>query len=216
MTTVHAKDITQMPVSDLIPYDRNPNIHSNEQIVQLANSIREWGFTIPILIDEKEVVLAGHGRLFAAKSLGMETVPCIIAKGWSDPQKKAYVIADNKLALNSGWDEELLKIEMGALDNLGFDLSVLGFNEVELSGLYLDVNAESFSDSFELDDGDKPPFQQITFTLADEQAKIIKEVLVKVKASEQFSEVDTHGNENSNGNLLFTLITQSQWAEQKT
>jgi ParB-like chromosome segregation protein Spo0J len=151
MTTVHAKDITQMPVSDLIPYDRNPNIHSNEQIVQLANSIREWGFTIPILIDEKEVVLAGHGRLFAAKSLGMETVPCIIAKGWSDPQKKAYVIADNKLSEGSEWDSSLYFSELKEINSSGFNLSLIGFDDnvsldfepnLDPSTSYTDVNAD--------------------------------------------------------------------------
>mgnify|MGYP003644743566 CR=1 FL=1 len=209
-------EIKYIKTDELTVYANNTRTHSEEQVGQLAKSIEKFGFTNPILIDGERQIIAGHGRLLAAKKMLMDEVPCIVLDHLNEDERKAYVIADNKLALNSGWDEELLKIEMGALDNLGFDLSVLGFNEVELSGLYLDVNAESFSDSFELDDGDKPPFQQITFTLADEQAKIIKEVLVKVKASEQFSEVDTHGNENSNGNLLFTLITQSQWAEQKT
>tara|TARA_R110002050_G_scaffold115925_3_gene232253 strand:+ start:4716 stop:5294 length:579 start_codon:yes stop_codon:yes gene_type:complete len=129
MTTIHAKDVKQMPVDELIPYDRNPNIHSSEQIIQLANSIREWGFTVPILIDEKEVVLAGHGRLFAAKSLNMETVPCITATGWSDAQKKAYVIADNKLSEGSEWDTALYFAELKEINSSGFDLSLIGFDE---------------------------------------------------------------------------------------
>ena len=129
MTTIHAKDVKQMPVDELIPYDRNPNIHSSEQIIQLANSIREWGFTVPILIDEKEVVLAGHGRLFAAKSLNMEKVPCITATGWSDAQKKAYVIADNKLSEGSEWDSSLYFAELKEINNSGFDLSLIGFDE---------------------------------------------------------------------------------------
>ncbi|MGI9398587.1 MAG: ParB/Srx family N-terminal domain-containing protein [Paracoccaceae bacterium] len=129
MTTIHAKDVKQMPVDELIPYDRNPNIHSSEQIIQLANSIREWGFTVPILIDEKEVVLAGHGRLFAAKSLNMKTVPCITATGWSDAQKKAYVIADNKLSEGSEWDSSLYFAELKEINNSGFDLSLIGFDE---------------------------------------------------------------------------------------
>ncbi len=129
MTTIHAKDVKQMPVDELIPYDRNPNIHSSEQIIQLANSIREWGFTVPILIDEKEVVLAGHGRLFAAKSLNMETVPCITATGWSDAQKKAYVIADNKLSEGSEWDSSLYFAELKEINSSGFDLSLIGFDE---------------------------------------------------------------------------------------
>ena len=129
MTIVHAKEVKQMLVDDLIPYDRNPNIHSSEQIIQLANSIREWGFTVPILIDENEVVLAGHGRLFAAKSIGLEKVPCITAKGWSDSQKKAYVIADNKLSEGSEWDSALYFSELKEINNSGFDLSLIGFDE---------------------------------------------------------------------------------------
>ncbi len=129
MTTIHAKDMTEVPVDDLIPYDRNPNIHSNEQIIQLANSIREWGFTVPILIDENQVVLAGHGRLFAAKSLSMETVPCITARGWSDTQKKAYVIADNKLSEGSEWDSSLYFSELKEINSSGFSLDLIGFDE---------------------------------------------------------------------------------------
>lgn len=209
-------EIKYIKTSELTVYVNNTRTHSEEQVGQLVNSIKKFGFTNPLLIDGERQIIAGHGRLLAAKKMQMEEVPCIVLDHLNEEERKAYVIADNKLALNAGWDEELLKIEMGALDNLGFDLSVLGFSGDELSGLYLDVNAESFSDSFELDDGDKPPYQQITFTLADEQANVVKEVLAKVKTSEEFSVVETHGNENSNGNLLFTLITQSQWAEQKT
>jgi hypothetical protein len=203
-------------ITELSVYEKNTRTHSAEQVEQLANSITEFGFTNPLLIDGERQIIAGHGRLLAAEKLAMVEVPCIVIDHLSEEQRKAYVIADNKLALNAGWDEELLKLELGALDDFGFDLTLVGFDKDELSGLFLDVNAESFSDSFELDDGDKPPYQQITFTLADEQANIIKEVLAKVKTSEEFSVVETHGNENSNGNLLFTLITQSQWAEQKT
>ena len=154
MTTIHAKDMTEVPVDDLIPYDRNPNIHSNEQIIQLANSIREWGFTVPILIDEKQVVLAGHGRLFAAKSLGMETVPCITAKGWSDTQKKAYVIADNKLSEGSEWDSSLYFAELKEINSSGFSLDLIGFDEnisldfepnMNPTTSYSDINAGDIS-----------------------------------------------------------------------
>jgi hypothetical protein len=130
----------------------------------------------------------------------------------TEAQRKAYVIADNKLALNAGWDEDLLKLELGALDSLGFDLSITGFSEDELSGLL--INEDAFGEGFELDDGDKSPFQQITFTLADEQAEAIKSILKEVKKTDSFSTVETYGNENSNGNLLYSLV--KQWAEQKT
>ena len=154
MTTIHAKDMTEVAVDNLIPYDRNPNIHSNEQIIQIANSIREWGFTVPILIDEKQVVLAGHGRLFAAKSLGMETVPCITAKGWSDTQKKAYVIADNKLSEGSEWDSSLYFSELKEINSSGFSLDLIGFDEnisldfepnMNPTTSYSDVNAGDIS-----------------------------------------------------------------------
>tara|TARA_R100000935_G_scaffold4073_1_gene9906 strand:- start:7538 stop:8116 length:579 start_codon:yes stop_codon:yes gene_type:complete len=154
MTTIHAKDMTEVAVDSLIPYDRNPNIHSNEQIIQIANSIREWGFTVPILIDEKQVVLAGHGRLFAAKSLGMETVPCITAKGWSDTQKKAYVIADNKLSEGSEWDSSLYFAELKEINSSGFSLDLIGFDEnisldfepnMNPTTSYSDINAGDIS-----------------------------------------------------------------------
>ena len=99
-----AKEIEQIAVDDLIPYDRNPKIHPDTQVKQLANSVREWGWTMPILVDENTQVIAGHGRLFAAKELEMQEVPCIRATGWTEQQKKAYVIADNKLAENGEWD----------------------------------------------------------------------------------------------------------------
>jgi len=129
MTDIHAKEVTQKPVDDLIPYDRNPNMHPTAQITQLANSIREWGFTVPIIIDEAGTVLAGHGRLFAAKSLGMESVPCVTARGWSDSQKKAYVIADNKLSEGSEWDSSLYFAELKEINESGFDLGLIGFDE---------------------------------------------------------------------------------------
>ena len=209
-------EIKYIKTSELSVYANNTRTHSDEQVEQLVQSIKKFGFTNPILIDGERQIIAGHGRTLAATKMGMVDVPCIVLDHLNEDERKAYVIADNKLALNAGWDEDLLKIEMGALDSLGFDLSLLGFTGDELSGLFLDVNADTFSDSFELDDGDKPPYQQITFTLADEQAKIIKEALLKLKSSEEFAVVETYGNENSNGNLLFTLVTQSQWVEQKT
>ena len=129
MTDIHAKEVTQKSVDDLIPYDRNPNMHPTAQITQLANSIREWGFTVPIIIDEEGTVLAGHGRLFAAKSLGMESVPCVTARGWSDSQKKAYVIADNKLSEGSEWDSSLYFAELKEINESGFDLGLIGFDE---------------------------------------------------------------------------------------
>ncbi len=124
-----AWNITRYKVDDLIPYERNPRIHPQSQIDQLAQSIREWGWTMPILIDESANVIAGHGRLFAAQELNIDEVPCITASGWSDQQKKAYVIADNKLTESASWDDGLYFSELKALQSSGFDLSLVGFDE---------------------------------------------------------------------------------------
>jgi len=123
------------PLDALIPYARNPRTHSERQVAEIAASIREFGWTNPILVDGENGIIAGHGRLLAARQLGMAEVPVIELAGLSEAQKRAYVIADNKLALNAGWDTELLQLELGELDALGFDLSLTGFGDMELAGL---------------------------------------------------------------------------------
>lgn len=115
-------------VDDLIPYVNNSRTHSDEQITQVASSIKEFGFTNPILIDEDNGIIAGHGRLLASKKLNLDEVPCIVLSGLSEAQRKAYVIADNQLALNSDWDMEKLKIEVETLEGMEFDLSTLGLD----------------------------------------------------------------------------------------
>jgi len=120
--------IEYVATDDLIPYINNSRTHSESQIKQIAASIREFGFTNPILIDEGGSVIAGHGRLVAAELLDLGEVPTITLEGLTEAQRKAYVIADNKLALNSGWDDELLKIEIETLKNLDFDLDILGWS----------------------------------------------------------------------------------------
>lgn len=126
--------------SDLIPYVNNSRTHSDEQVTQVASSIREFGFTNPLLIDEQGGIIAGHGRLMAANKLGLEQVPTITLVGLTEAQRKAYVIADNKLALNSGWDNELLSLEIAQLGDMGFDIDLLGFDADELAELQLDVD----------------------------------------------------------------------------
>lgn len=128
-------EIILKKVKDLIPYVNNSRTHSEEQVNQICASIKEFGFTNPLLIDEKDSIIAGHGRLMASKKLGMEEVPCIVLKGLTEAQKKAYIIADNKMALNAGWDEELLKIELENLKELDFDLDLTGFNVDELDDI---------------------------------------------------------------------------------
>lgn len=128
-------------VSALIPYARNSRTHSPEQIAQVAASIREWGWTNPVLIDEAGQIIAGHGRVLAAQQLGIAEIPVIVATGWTKAQKQAYVLADNKLALNAGWDSDLLKVELGELKIEGFDLGLTGFSEIELGSLLADATA---------------------------------------------------------------------------
>lgn len=118
--------------NDLIPYVNNSRTHSESQITQVASSIKEFGFTNPILIDGENGIIAGHGRLLAALKLDINEVPTITLHGLTDAQRKAYVIADNQLALNSGWDLDILKIEMDGLSELDFNLDILGFDNDQL------------------------------------------------------------------------------------
>lgn len=127
-----ADKVEQWPIEKLVPYAKNSRTHSEDQIAQLAASIKEWGFTSAILVDEDGGIIAGHGRVMAARKLGMAQVPVMVAAGWSDAQKRAYVIADNKLALNAGWDNELLALELGELGDAGFDLELTGFTDEEI------------------------------------------------------------------------------------
>jgi hypothetical protein len=135
-------EVIYRKTDDIIPYVSNSRTHSEAQIAQIAASVREFGFTNPILIDEEGGVIAGHGRIMAARKLGMAEVPTITLEGLSKAQKRAYVIADNKLALNAGWDEETLKIEIEELADERFDLALTGFSQEELANLF-DEDTES-------------------------------------------------------------------------
>jgi DNA modification methylase len=127
--------ITQRKVDELIPYVRNSRTHSDEQVAQIAASIKEFGWTNPILVDGEGVIIAGHGRLLAARKLGFDEVPTIELRDLTEAQKKAYVIADNRLALNAGWDNEMLTLELGELAAEGYNLDLLGFDTKELDAL---------------------------------------------------------------------------------
>ena len=133
-------DVRLMSVTDLTPYARNSRTHSDEQVAQVAASIKEFGWTNPILIDEDNGIIAGHGRLQAAQRLGESEVPTITLTGLSEAQKRAYVIADNKLALNAGWDNEMLAVEIADLLEDGFDLGLTGFDGDEINSLLADGN----------------------------------------------------------------------------
>lgn len=130
-----AKRIELWPVERLVPYEKNARTHSAEQIAQIRASISEFGFLNPILVDSSDGILAGHGRLAAARDLGLAEVPVVVLDHLSEAQKRAYVLADNKLALNAGWDEKLLQIELTGLQLQDFDLSLIGFDEDELGKL---------------------------------------------------------------------------------
>ena len=131
-----ADKVERRKVAELVPYARNSRTHSDQQVGQIAASIKEWGWTVPVLIDPDGGLIAGHGRIMAAQKLGIEDVPCMIAEGWTDAQKRAYVIADNKLTLNSAWDDEMLKVELGELGDLDFDLTLTGFGLDEMAALF--------------------------------------------------------------------------------
>lgn len=128
-------EVERRAIGTLVPYAKNSRTHSSDQIDQLAASMREWGWTTPILVDETGGIIAGHGRVLAAQRLGMQEVPVIVAKGWTEAQRRAYVIADNKLALNAGWDDAALALELGELQGMGFNLDLTGFDSDELLGL---------------------------------------------------------------------------------
>lgn len=134
-----ADKVEKWDIAKLVPYARNSRTHSDEQISQIAASIKEWGWTTPVLVDEQGGIIAGHGRTLAAQRLKMTEVPVMVAKGWSDAKKRAYVIADNKLALNAGWDNEMLALELAEIGELDFDLDLTGFTAEEIAALVTEV-----------------------------------------------------------------------------
>lgn len=139
-------NIEHVSVGDLIPFAKNSRTHDDAQVAQIAASIKEFGFTNPILIDEQNGIIAGHGRLLAARKLQLTEVPCIRLSHLSDAQKRAYVIADNKLALNAGWDDEMLALELGDLKDMEFDLSLTGFSTDEINALLTPTVVEGLTD----------------------------------------------------------------------
>lgn len=138
-------------ISTLIPYARNSRTHTDVQVAQVAASIKEFGFLNPVIIAEDNTILAGHARVLAARKLGLDKVPCIKAENLTEAQKRAYIIADNKLSLNAGWDEELLAVEISDLQAESFDLSLLGFDEKELDKLLSPSGEDVTDDDFDVD-----------------------------------------------------------------
>ena len=136
MNTRTTSELQLVPVSRLVPYVNNARTHSPEQIAKLRSSLREFGFINPVIIDRDYGVIAGHGRILAAKEEGITEVPCVFADHLTEAQKKAYIIADNRMAMDAGWDEELLRVEIEALQAADFDPLLTGFDEKELADLF--------------------------------------------------------------------------------
>jgi DNA modification methylase len=130
-----ADKVERRPIKALIPAARNARTHTDAQVDQIAASIKEWGWTMPVLVTDQGTIIAGHGRVRAAQKLGLKDVPVMVATGWTKAQIQAYALADNKLALNAGWDEALLSIEIGELQEIGFDIGLIGFSDAEIAGL---------------------------------------------------------------------------------
>lgn len=139
-------DFQLVDIHKLIPYVNNARTHSKEQITKLRSSLREFGFINPVIIDKDFNIIAGHGRVMAAKEEGYSEVPCVFVEHLTETQKKAYILADNRMALDAGWDEEMLAVEMEELQNLGFDLGLTGFDEKELADLFDTNNSDDVKD----------------------------------------------------------------------
>jgi len=159
--------------SDLVPYANNSRLHDETQLGQLVASINEFGFTNPVLLDGANGIIAGHGRVMAANALGLETVPTIELQHLTDEQKAAYVIADNKLAQNAKWDDEILRLELQSLSDADYDLSILGFDEASLSRL-LDVSEtadafEEYSEAIEYENKNANPYKSLIVHFENEQ-----------------------------------------------
>lgn len=151
-----APAIEMLPIEGLVPYANNSRTHSDEQVAQVAASIKEFGFTNPVLVDKDNMIIAGHGRVKAAMRLGITEVPCIRLDHLNDFQKKAYIIADNKLAMNAGWDDELLRLELGELLAEGFDVKLTGFSDDEIKNITL--GADDVDEQGNTDDDEVPGF----------------------------------------------------------
>lgn len=206
-----AKDLIEhsvVSIDDLIPYALNSRTHSDAQVAQIAASISEFGFLNPIIVDGENGIIAGHGRVLAARKLGKTHLPVVQAKHLTEAQKRAYVIADNRLALNAGWDNEILRLEIEDLKELDFDVTILGFDDSELDALSFGDESDVLDKMPDLPSGDKEPFQQKTFILHDEQVSIVDDAITLARTNPL---ADTGINENSNGNALALIC--SQWIE---
>ena len=195
-------NIKNIKIGDLAPYEKNTKKHDAKQIANVAESIRQYGFVQPLVVDAHNVVVIGHCRLLAAKKLKMTDVPCVCVDDLTDEQVRALRIVDNK-SNESPWDFDLLGDELADIDLSGFDFDF----GIELEGE--DYSPDEFGDDFSLPNGDKPEICQMTFTLHQRQKELIEYAIgvVKEKATETF------GNTNGNGNALYEVVRE--WAELK-
>ena len=184
-------------LNDIKQYENNPR-KNDDAVKYVAESIKEFGFKVPIVIDKEGVIVSGHTRWKAAKSLNIKEVPCIIADDLTEQQIKAYRLADNKVSEFAEWDFNILNLELDEL--LDFDMSTFGFD--------IDEIEDEYGTDFDLPDGDKSELEQITFTLHNEQAEFIKYSISQI---DEYTE--TFGNTNKNGNAIYELV--KQWAELK-
>ena len=189
--------IEHVKTADLIPYARNAKLHSEAQVAAIAGSIREFGFTNPVLIDGQDGIIAGHGRVLAAQKLGLTSVPCIRLAHLTDAQRRAYILADNRLAeTGGGWDADMLSAEVESID--WAELDAFKLDDMDLGEMMGQFDAQE-ADAPELKDGDRAPFRQATFTLHDEQWEEVEAALAKAKKD---GGGESAVNENSNGNAL--------------
>lgn len=190
--------IEMLPIAEIKPRECNPRKHPPEQIEALAKSIREFGFTAPVLIEADGTLIAGHGRVEAAKKAGLERVPCLRVGHLTPAQVRAYVIADNRLGLDATWDSDALSAELDALKSDNFDLGVTGFSSAEITKILQVIDA-AVAEFPELANGDRQPFQQKAFCLHDDQAEEVEAAISKAK---EMGHGQSSLNENSNGNAL--------------
>ena len=195
-------DVRNISVKDLIPYERNTKKHDKTQINNVAESIKQYGFVQPIVIDKNNTVVIGHCRLLAAKQLKMKEVPCVCVEDLTEEQVNALRIVDNK-SNESQWDLDILPDELAKLDFDGFDFDF----GLETDGE--DYSPDEFGDEFSLPDGDKPEICQMTFTLHQRQKELVEYAISAVKDNV----TETFGNTNGNGNALYEVV--KEWEEQR-
>lgn len=192
-------EIKMVKVDDLKPYVNNPRLN-DDAVEYVANSIKQFGFKVPMVIDKDNVIVAGHTRYKASLELGLQEVPCIVADDLTEEQIKAFRLADNKVSEQADWNIELLDEELNDLD---LDMSEFGFSE-------LNINVDDYGTEFSLPDGDKGNIEQITFLLAKEQMAKVREAMELVKDDVY----ETFGNDNKNGNAIYEVVRQ--WLVQRT